>query len=89
MRSELAHDIFRQDFANLYEEQNQVRAALKSGAEDVIRQKVEDLKGETLVNDEIERMMVLLSERLKKYIREKGIWVPEAGCEKSGGSDCR
>ena len=71
MRSELAHDIFRQDFANLYEEQNQARAALKSGAEDVIRQKIENLKGETLVNDEIERMMVLLSERLKNTSGKK------------------
>lgn len=71
MRSELAHDIFRQDFANLYEEQNQARAALKSGAEDVIRQKIENLKGETLVNDEIERMMVLLSERLNNTSGKK------------------
>ena len=44
MRSELAHDIFRQDFANLYEEQNQAREELKSGAEDVLRQKLEELK---------------------------------------------
>lgn len=71
MRSELAHDIFRQDFANLYEEQNQARAALKCGAEDVIRQKIENLKGETLVNDEIERMMVLLSERLNNTSGKK------------------
>ena len=71
MRSELAHDIFRQDFANLYEEQNQARAALKSGAEDVIRQKIENLKGATLANNEIEQMMVLLSERLKNTSGKK------------------
>ena len=30
MRSELAHDIFRQDFANIYEEQAQSRILSKS-----------------------------------------------------------
>ena len=38
MRSELAHDIFRQDFVQIYEEQNQARAELKSGAADVMIQ---------------------------------------------------
>lgn len=42
MRSELTHDIFRQDFANLYEEQNHARTVLKSGAEDVLRQTMEN-----------------------------------------------
>lgn len=71
MRSELAHDIFRQDFANLYGEQNQARAALKSGAEDVLRRRMEDLKSSTLVSDQIERMMIILSERLRNISGKK------------------
>ena len=71
MRSELAHDIFRQDFANLYEEQNQAREELKSGAEDVLRQKLEELKNGVLVNGRIERMMTALSERLQNTSGKK------------------
>ena len=71
MRSELAHDIFRQDFASIYEEQNQARKALKSAAEDVVRQKIENLRGAVLANGEIERMMVLLSNRLKNTSGKK------------------
>lgn len=71
MRSELAHDIFRQDFANLYEEQNQAREELKSGAEDVLRQKLEELKNGVLVNDRIERKMITLSERLQNTSGKK------------------
>lgn len=71
MRSELAHDIFRQDFANLYEEQNQARAALKSGAEDVLRRRMEELQSSTLVSDQIERMMMILSERLRNTSGKK------------------
>ena len=71
MRSELAHDIFRQDFANLYEEQNQARATLKSGAEDVLRRRMEELQSSTLVSDQIERMMIILSERLRNTSGKK------------------
>lgn len=71
MRSELAHDIFRQDFANLYEKQNQARTALKSGAEDVLRRRMEELQSSTLVSDQIDRMMVILSERLRNTSGKK------------------
>lgn len=71
MRSELAHDIFRQDFANLYEEQNQARAALKSSAEEVLRRRMEELQSSTLVSDQIERMMIILSERLRNTSGKK------------------
>ena len=71
MRSELAHDIFRQDFANIYEEQNQARGELKSGVEDVLRQKLEELKSGVLVNGRIERMMITLSERLQNTSGKK------------------
>lgn len=65
MRSELAHDIFRQDFAHLYDEQNQARAELKTGAADVMRKMMEELRSGTLVNPEIEGQMIKLSERLQ------------------------
>lgn len=65
MRSELAHDIFRQDFAHIYEKQNQARAKLKTGAADVMRELMDALQFETLVSPDIERMMARLSERLQ------------------------
>lgn len=65
MRSELVHDIFRQDFAHIYEEQNQARAELKSGAADVLRELMDALHSDTLVSPEIERQMLQLSIRLQ------------------------
>lgn len=65
MRSELAHDIFRQDFAHIYEKQNQARSELKTGAADVMRQLMDALRSGVLVSPEIERRMVRLSERLQ------------------------
>lgn len=65
MRSELAHDIFRQDFAHIYEEQNQAYAEMKTGTVDVIRELMDALQSGTLASPEIERMMVRLSERLQ------------------------
>lgn len=65
MRSELAHDIFRQDFAHIYEEQNQARAELKSGAADVLYELMDALRSGTLVSSEIERQMLQLSIRLQ------------------------
>ena len=66
MRSELAHSIFRQDFANLYEEQNQARAELKKEAEQVMKELLGQLEQEVLVNLEIERLLCLLADRLQK-----------------------
>lgn len=65
MRSELAHDIFRQDFAHIYEQQNQARADVKTGAADVLRELMEALRSGTLVSPEIETQMVQLSKRLQ------------------------
>lgn len=65
MRSELVHDIFRQDFAHIYERQNQARADVKTGAADVLREMMEALRSGTLVSPEIETQMVLLSKRLQ------------------------
>ncbi len=65
MRSELAHDIFRQDFAHIYERQNQARADVKTGAADVLREMMEALRSGTLVSPEIETHIVQLSKRLQ------------------------
>ena len=66
MRSELAHSIFRQEFANLYEEQNQARADLKKETEQVMKGLLDQLEQGVLVNPEIERLIGMLSDRLKK-----------------------
>lgn len=66
MRSELAHSIFRQDFANLYEEQNQARADLKKETEQVMKELLGQLEQGVLVNPEIERRICLLAGRLQK-----------------------
>ena len=65
MRSELAHDIFRQDFAHIYEEQNKARADLKKGAADVVQEMMDALRRSTVASAEIEKMMVRLAERLQ------------------------
>lgn len=65
MRSELSHDIFRQDFAHIYERQNQARADVKTGTADVLREMMEALRSGTLVSPEIETQMVQLSKRLQ------------------------
>ncbi len=65
MRSELAHDIFRQDFAHIYEEQNRSRADLKKGAADVVQEMMDAMRQSTVASTEIEKMMVRLAERLQ------------------------
>lgn len=65
MRSELAHDIFRQDFAHIYEEQNRSCADLKKGAADVVQEMMDALRRSTVASAGIEKMMVRLAERLQ------------------------
>lgn len=71
MRSELAHDIFRQDFAHIYEEQNQVRGDLKSQAEEVVQQMTDALRTGTTVNPVIEKRIIQLSKRLQNTTGKK------------------
>ena len=66
MREELSHEIFRQDFANIYEEQKQSRAALKAGTEEVLQNLLKSMQSHTLFNPVIEEKMLQLSKRLKK-----------------------
>lgn len=65
MRSELAHDIFRQDFAHIYDEQNEARSKLKSGAADVLHRMMDAMRSGTMINPSIEEKMMRLSKRLQ------------------------
>lgn len=65
MRSELAHDIFRQDFANIYEEQAQSRMDLKERSEVVMKTWIDEIRSGTLKSSEIETSMMQLSKRLQ------------------------
>lgn len=65
MRSELAHSIFRQDFANFYEEQNVAREGLKAEAEQAMRRLIQEIDLGTYQNHEIEKQILLLATRLQ------------------------
>ena len=65
MRSELAHDIFRQDFANIYEKQTQSRTDLKERSEAVIKIWIDEIRAGTFQSSEIESSMLQLSKRLQ------------------------
>ena len=54
MRSELAHDIFRQDFAHIYEHQNEARSQLKQGAADVLVELLSQVQDRVCKNKAIE-----------------------------------
>ena len=71
MRSELAHDIFRQDFANIYEKQNQARAELKAGAGDVLQELLDALRSGTMASPRIAEQMELLASRLQNTSGKK------------------
>ena len=66
MRSELAHDIFRQDFANLYEEKNAAREGLKAEAEQAMKHLIQEILSGTCLNQKIEKQIHLLSKRLQR-----------------------
>ena len=66
MRTELAHDIFRQDFANLYEEKNAAREGLKKEAEQTVKRLIQEIQSETCQNQKIEKQIHLLSNRLQR-----------------------
>lgn len=66
MRSELAHSIFRQDFANIYEKQNQARAELKEGAAEIMKTLTEQLGQGVCNSPSIEQAIMLLATRLQR-----------------------
>lgn len=65
MRSELAHDIFRQDFAHIYEHQNEARSQLKEGAAEVMAELLSQVQDRVCENKSIEADLLLLSKRLQ------------------------
>ena len=65
MRSELAHDIFRQDFAHIYEHQNEARSQLKQGAANVLTELLSQAQNRVCENKAIEADLLLLSKRLQ------------------------
>ncbi len=65
MRSELAHDIFRQDFAQIYEGQNLARSSLKEKAAERMCLLTEEIMQGVCKNPVIGEKLQLLSERLK------------------------
>lgn len=65
MRSELAHDIFRQDFAHTYEHQNEARSQLKQGAADVMSELLSQVQDCVCENKVIEADLQLLARRLQ------------------------
>ena len=65
MRSELAHDIFRQDFAQIYEGQDLARNSLKEKAAERMCLLTEEMIQGVCENPAIGEKLQLLSERLK------------------------
>ncbi len=65
MRSELAHDIFRQDFAQICEGQNLARSSLKEKAAERMCLLTEEMLQGVCKNPVIGEKLQLLSERLK------------------------
>jgi len=65
MRSELAHDIFRQDFAHIYEYQNEARSQLKQDAAAVMAELLSQVQDRVCENKAIEADLLLLSKRLQ------------------------
>ena len=64
MRSELAHTIFRQDFANIYKRQNQTREQTKRMAAEVMTELLSQIGQGTCENKVIEELILKLSQRL-------------------------
>lgn len=71
MRSELAHSVFRQDFMNIYDRQNESRSLLKYNAETVMQELLTEIQSGVCENKAIEEKILLLSERLKNTSGKK------------------
>lgn len=65
MRSELAHSIFRQDFMNIYDRQNEYRSSLKGKAAAVMREMIWEIQSGICENKKIEATIIHLAERLR------------------------
>lgn len=66
LRRSFAHDIFRQDFANIYAEESKARDMLKNQSYIKMQKIIEQIKSRTVTNRSIEKDLFLLSDRLSK-----------------------
>ncbi len=65
LRATFAHDIFRQDFANIYDEQTKARDDLKKESYVQIKNIINEIKNKILDNPELEKDILLLADKLK------------------------
>ena len=85
---------FRQDFANIYDKQNQARTEMKEESADVIKQLMEEMKSGMVKNMELEKMLLALSGKLSHTKGKKVYGYLERKLQhiqigKSGGPDHR
>jgi TPR repeat protein len=71
MRSELAHAVFRQDFAQIYDRQNEARSMVKEDAKTIMEGLIDKLQAGVCENKITEDKILILSERLKKINGKK------------------
>ncbi len=83
MRSELAHDIFRQDFVQIYEGQNLARSSLKEKAAERMCLLADSMLQGVCENPIIGRNCSSFPD-VSKIPEEKGIWLSESGCKTAG-----
>lgn len=65
LRSSFAHDIFRQDFANIYDEQTASRNLLKDESKKRLENIIGRIKDGTLENKDIEEKLISLAKKLE------------------------
>jgi TPR repeat protein len=71
MRSSLAHTVFRQDFMQIYDRQNEARGMLKENAETVMERMIRQIQTGVCENRAIEEKILTLAERLKNITGKK------------------
>lgn len=70
-KAELAHEIFKQDLYNIYEEQNRYRNDLRKMGRDKIKEIVEQINQGTYTNKNIEILLGQLTSELGNYTGKK------------------
>lgn len=65
MRSILAHDIFRQEFMNIYEKKTEQRNLVKEQAEEMLQQLIGQMQEGVCHNEKIAEQMLCLAQRLQ------------------------
>lgn len=81
MRSAYAHDIFRQEFLSIYEKATEQRNQLKEQAEKSLLFFVAANAGGSLPSSPNCTTDAAFIQTVKKYRREKGVWILKGRCE--------